>query len=150
MLLVISNIRVSGMRVLHIYLALFFGLVLNSGCKKAELAPVTTLHQGLFQVEILAAEGVLKQGPNDIQLQVKEDQKHVSIKGEHLVFTMPHTGGQSYMEKSVDFNEPLELGLRDGQVTFDMPGRWKGQLHIEVPDDLIALTFEVDVVESFQ
>lgn len=121
-----------------------------SACLTPGEAPVITLQSGNFSVEILTHEGLLKQGTNEIQLHVLKGQESVSFEGEHLVFTMPHTGGKGYMEKTVDFSEPSVRGLRDGQVVFDMPGRWKGQLHIEVPDDIIALTFEVDVVEALQ
>ncbi len=137
------------MRFLPVRMMLFFGFALNSSCRSPEPAPVATLRHGMFEVEILAPEGILKQGPNDIQLRVRKGSKCVSFEGEHLVFTMPYTGGKSYREETVDFAEPSVPGLRDGRVTFDMPGWWKGQLHVEVPDDIITLTFEVDVVETF-
>ncbi len=119
-----------------------------SACVTPEEAPVVTLQSDKFTVEILTPEGVFKHGKNNIKLHVITGEESVSFEGAHLVFTMPHAGGESYMEIPVDFSEPSVPGLRAGQVEFDMPGLWKGQLHIEVPDDIIALTFEVDVVET--
>lgn len=128
------------------YMLVLCSLVLLAGCASNEMQPVQRLSADGYQIDLLAADGVLKSGVNALALEVTQNGQSVTVSEAKATFSMPAMGTMPYMETAAQFQatstQPIE-----GNVQFSMAGGWNVQLEVQTPQGPLSGSFNVQVVE---